>query len=443
MFAEVVDQFNMVANFGGAGYIVSFYAPYRCETCDQERRHLFRSDEETPVWRAGQTPATTCQTCSNKEDFDENPAMYFNYVAQQPIQAIPPAVMQFLRVHLNYGQGGQRKLRIEKRIEGRCTYIKLSGDLDSDLKPEKLADGLEGEVVVDLGGILSIDPVGTAHWRKLMRTLDAKTGTDESVERVSFIAVPAVFLERLGKPEDLTRKGQVLSLIIPYNCSRCRARRPKLVDFDARRRAAGRSGAADQVRAVWRTRHPASFRRLGSIGFQTLPQPQSDAGSQVDDCATDGSPAPQPARSTMAGPAMPPRREHRLLLRQAGLRSRCLVPGATTSTKLDAAADAIAAGHKWSAIDDGFVHGAVERGFFRVPICAASQGTHATPSAPQPPPPQGVFGATEHSGAFAGPVGGHAVAVGRDRIPNFGDAGWTRGRMESRRVVDAQSATLA
>ncbi len=301
---KVVDQFNMVANFGGPGYIVSFYAPYRCESCDLEKRHLFRTDEETPVWRAGQAPAMTCQTCGNKEDFDENPAMYFNYVAQQPIQAIPPAVMQFLRVHLNYGQGGQRKLRIEKRIEGRCTYIKLSGDLDSDLKPEKLADGLEGEVIVDLGGILSIDPVGTAHWRKLMRTLDAKTGTSESVERVSFIAVPAVFLERLGKPEDLTRKGQVLSLIIPYNCSRCRATTPKLVDFTMHGDEL-RAGRVPRIKCalcggpVTCVVSETWFNRL-----QTLPQPQVTPDLKATIALLTAAPAPQTPRSTMAGPAM-------------------------------------------------------------------------------------------------------------------------------------------
>src|SRR5262249_7128464 len=66
---KVVDQFNMVANFGGPGHIVSFYAPYRCDTCDQERRLLFRTDEETPLWRAGQAPPSTCPTCNNPEDF--------------------------------------------------------------------------------------------------------------------------------------------------------------------------------------------------------------------------------------------------------------------------------------------------------------------------------------------------------------------------------------
>ena len=119
---KVVDQFNMVANFGGSGFIVSFYAPYRCDTCDQERRLLFRTDEETPLWKAGQAPPSLCPTCGNAEDFDEDPATYFTYVAQQPNAQIPPSVMNFLRVQLSYGQGGQRKLKIEKRIEGRATY---------------------------------------------------------------------------------------------------------------------------------------------------------------------------------------------------------------------------------------------------------------------------------------------------------------------------------
>ncbi len=228
---KVVDQFNMVANFGGSGFIVSFYAPYRCDTCDQERRLLFRTDEETPLWKAGQAPPSLCPTCGNAEDFDEDPATYFTYVAQQPNAQIPPSVMNFLRVHLSYGQGGQRKLKIEKRIEGRATYLKFSGDLDSDLRAQKLADGLEGEVIFDLGGILSVDPVGTAQFRKLMQMLAAKTGTDEQVDRVHMLAVPAPFLERLGRPEDLTPKGQVLSLLIPYNCARCRATTQRLVDF--------------------------------------------------------------------------------------------------------------------------------------------------------------------------------------------------------------------
>lgn len=392
---KVVDQFNMVANFGGAGYIVSFYAPYRCESCDQEKRHLFRTDEETPVWRAGQAPATTCETCGNKEDFDENPAMYFNYVAQQPIQAIPPAVMQFLRVHLNYGQGGQRKLRIEKRIEGRCTYIKLSGDLDSDLKPEKLADGLEGEVVVDLGGILSIDPVGTAHWRKLMRTLDAKTGTDESIERISFIAVPAVFLERLGKPEDLTRKGQVLSLVIPYNCSRCRATTPKLVDFTMHGDEL-RAGRVPRIKCalcggpVTCVVSETWFNRL-----QTLPQPQVTPDLKATIAHLTAAPAPQTPRSTMAGPAMP-------------VQSGPPAPsgGPAWSQQPMSGPPAQPQGQGWTPQPTpspmatvnprstmGSSMGQSSAAFARPDPRTISQATSATPSASQtPPPPQGVFG---------------------------------------------------
>jgi len=395
---KVVDQFNMVANFGGAGYIVSFYAPYRCETCDQERRHLFRSDEETPVWRAGQAPVLTCPTCTNKEDFDENPAMYFNYVAQQPIQAIPPAVMQFLRVHLNYGQGGQRKLRIEKRIEGRCTYIKLSGDLDSDLKPEKLADGLEGEVIVDLSGILSIDPVGAAHWRKLMRTLDSKTGTEESVERVHFVGVPAVFLERLGKPEDLTRKGQVLSLIIPYNCSRCRATTPKLVDFTLHGEEL-RAGRVPRIKCalcggpVTCVVSETWFSRL-----QTLPLPQATPELKTTIARLTAAPVSPPPRSTMAGPAM----AGPVMPAPTASPSPSGGPGWAPQPSVNPGPLPLPQGPSWTPQPQsgpapmnpratmGSATGSSSAAFPRPDLRTMG---HATPSAQQvPPPPQGLFG---------------------------------------------------
>lgn len=225
---KMVDQFNMVANFGGSGYIVSFFAPYRCEGCDSERRRLLRTDEETPVWRAGQAPSFSCPTCGRPEDFDEDPAAYFAAVAAQPRMTLPAPVATFLRTHLNYGQGGQRKLRIEKRVEGRTTLVRLLGDLDSDLRAQKLAEGLEGEVVFDLAGVLSVDPVGAAQWRKMMQVLAQPTA---GVERIHLTALPPLFLERLGRPEDLTALGQVLSVLVPYHCNRCRATTQRLTDF--------------------------------------------------------------------------------------------------------------------------------------------------------------------------------------------------------------------
>lgn len=224
---KIIDQFNMVANFGGPGHIVSFYAPYRCDSCDHDRRRLFRTDEETPLWRAGQAPSFPCQICGSPEYFDEDPATYFFYVAQQAKAPLPPEVASFLKSELSYGQGGQRKLKIEKRIDDRTTFVRLSGDMDSDLRAQKLAEGLEGEVVFDLGGVLSIDPVGAAQWRKLLQLLLQPAG----VERIHIVAAPAVFLEKLGRPEDLTQKGQVLSVQVPYTCPRCRATTQRLVDF--------------------------------------------------------------------------------------------------------------------------------------------------------------------------------------------------------------------
>jgi anti-anti-sigma regulatory factor len=43
---KVVDQLNMVANFAGKGRVFSFYAPYRCDYCDQDARVLLQVDRD-------------------------------------------------------------------------------------------------------------------------------------------------------------------------------------------------------------------------------------------------------------------------------------------------------------------------------------------------------------------------------------------------------------
>ena len=43
---KVVDQLNMVANFAGGGKVFSFYAPFRCDYCDDDRRKLIQTDRD-------------------------------------------------------------------------------------------------------------------------------------------------------------------------------------------------------------------------------------------------------------------------------------------------------------------------------------------------------------------------------------------------------------
>jgi hypothetical protein len=222
---KVIDQFNMVANFGGAGSLVSFYAPYRCDYCDDDRRRLVQVAQEWELLKSGKLPERVCESCGNAEYFDEDPLTFFSFLQAHPPQPTPPEVAAFLASKLNYtADAGARKLKIEKAIDGRATYLKLSGDLDGSFPREKIADGAEGDVIFDLSGIGKIDPAGAAEWRQMMAQIAAPS------ERILIAGAPAVFVERLTKLEDLGQKGLILSFGMPYSCPTCRSTSAREID---------------------------------------------------------------------------------------------------------------------------------------------------------------------------------------------------------------------
>jgi hypothetical protein len=222
---KVVDQFNMVANFGGGGQLVSFYAPYRCDYCDDDRRRLVQVAQEWEQLKTGKLPGRVCESCGNAEYFDEDPLTFFSFLQAHPPVQVPPDVAAFLASRLNYqADAGARKLKIEKAIDGRATYFKLSGDLDGSFPRDKIADGAEGDVIFDLGGIGKIDPAGAAEWRQMMLQIAAPS------ERILIVGAPAAFVERLTKIEDLGQKGLILTFAMPYSCPTCRSTSAREVD---------------------------------------------------------------------------------------------------------------------------------------------------------------------------------------------------------------------
>src|SRR6478752_5910392 len=64
---KVIDQFNMVANFGSTGNLVSFYAPYRCDYCDDDRRRLVQVAADWELLKTAKLPERTCESCGNQE----------------------------------------------------------------------------------------------------------------------------------------------------------------------------------------------------------------------------------------------------------------------------------------------------------------------------------------------------------------------------------------
>jgi len=223
---KVVDQLNMVSQFlGTKGVVFSFYAPYRCDYCDVDRRILFQVDRDAASIRSLRPSEQLCETCSRPSYFDEEPASFFAYLAQQPPFELAPAIAEFLSSKLRYSvTGGDRRLHIDKHIEGRNTYLKFVGNLDGSFPSAKVAEGLEGTIVVDVSGIGTIDLAGAAEWRNFI------TLTKSTAERVFLVGCPPVLLERLTRQGDLG--DQVISFTMPYSCSKCATTASQLIEVE-------------------------------------------------------------------------------------------------------------------------------------------------------------------------------------------------------------------
>lgn len=222
---KAVNQINMVANFVGRGHVFSFFAPYRCDECDRDSLVLLNVDRDADAIKKMKAPERPCTQCGNPMALDEDPISFFAHAAQQATFELDGQVTTFLISKLNYAVSElARRIQCEKFLEDRNTYVKLVGNLDSAFPGEKLAEGLEGTIVIDCGGIGGIDPAGAAEFRKFLN------GIVPSVERVHLIGCQPAFLLRCARPEDLNEKVNVLSFGLPYTCQSCSTTASQMVD---------------------------------------------------------------------------------------------------------------------------------------------------------------------------------------------------------------------
>jgi anti-anti-sigma regulatory factor len=222
---KVMNQLNLVTDFTGKGLVFSFYAPYRCDYCETELLVLLNCDRDHEALKKLKAPERACETCGNAEFFDDEPITYFSYIANQREFELDQNVGNFLVSKLGYQVGDlSRRIQAEKVLEGRNTLMKLAGNLDAAFPGSKLAEGIEGTVVVDLAGVGGVDPAGAAEFRKFVSLMKPHA------ERIYLNACESAFLERTLQPEDLGGKVQVISLSLPFTCDKCRSTTRHMID---------------------------------------------------------------------------------------------------------------------------------------------------------------------------------------------------------------------
>lgn len=113
----IVAQINLVNNFTGGGVVKSFYVPYFCPECDEEKVLLVEaSDMGTPPH---EPPTCRCDECDLVMDFDDMPDSYFAFLSNQKKLAEPDKI-----------NGAMRDLRGNepdgKKVRSRASQPNLS-----------------------------------------------------------------------------------------------------------------------------------------------------------------------------------------------------------------------------------------------------------------------------------------------------------------------------
>ena len=75
----IVAQINLVNNFTGSGVVKSFYVPYFCPECDEEKVLLVEAGDMGPP--PHEPPTCRCDECDGPMDFDDMEESYFAFLA--------------------------------------------------------------------------------------------------------------------------------------------------------------------------------------------------------------------------------------------------------------------------------------------------------------------------------------------------------------------------
>ena len=83
----IVVQINLVNNFTGNGVVKSFYVPYFCPECDEEKVLLIETSDMGAA--PHEPPTCRCDECDLVMDFDDMPDSYFAFLSNAKKVAEP------------------------------------------------------------------------------------------------------------------------------------------------------------------------------------------------------------------------------------------------------------------------------------------------------------------------------------------------------------------
>jgi len=207
----VVVQFNTVADFGKHGQIVSLYLPYVCDACGEECEDLVDLRERFDVVEAGEPPTMKCPKCGEDAAFDDLPENYFSFVRAQGRPRVPEGAARIIAGKLD---GAGAPFHVDKEVDGDLTALWLSGTLDGRARMKRVLDGVQGNAVVELGGLTAVDVDGATRLSEMLRAQEFRP----------FLArVPSSVLVPLFVNGRTPLSGTLVSLVVDGACPRCQS----------------------------------------------------------------------------------------------------------------------------------------------------------------------------------------------------------------------------
>jgi anti-anti-sigma regulatory factor len=95
--AVIVEQFNMINNFGGGGMVYSVYLPYFCESCGQEESKLYSLPNGVSQEQPAKLDQFNCSKCNNPLTFNDIEDEYFYFLQHQKGRSVDPDVLKQLQ----------------------------------------------------------------------------------------------------------------------------------------------------------------------------------------------------------------------------------------------------------------------------------------------------------------------------------------------------------
>ncbi len=110
----IVAQINLVNNFTGSGVVKSFYVPYFCPECDEEKVLLVEASDMGPP--PHEPPTCRCDECDLVMDFDDMPDSYFAFLSNQKKLAEPDKINGAMKdLARGSDAGPQSKSKVKSR----------------------------------------------------------------------------------------------------------------------------------------------------------------------------------------------------------------------------------------------------------------------------------------------------------------------------------------